>query len=76
MQLDELFESAAKLVLQHGKASTSVIQRYLALGYGRAWRLLGQLEEAGVVGKYHEGETRSILIKNEEELNSILERYE
>ena len=47
---DELFDQAVEVCLQSGKGSTSLIQRRLRVGYGRAARLLDMLEERGVVG--------------------------
>lgn len=47
---DELFEEAKEEVLRAGKASASLLQRRLRVGYARAARLLDILEEAGVVG--------------------------
>jgi S-DNA-T family DNA segregation ATPase FtsK/SpoIIIE len=47
---DELFLSAARVVIQHEQGSTSLLQRRLRVGYSRAARILDQLEQAGVVG--------------------------
>lgn len=47
---DELYESAKKEVLRMGKASASLLQRRLRIGYSRAARLMDELEERGVVG--------------------------
>jgi S-DNA-T family DNA segregation ATPase FtsK/SpoIIIE len=47
---DELYEEAKEAVLQAGKASASLLQRRLRVGYARAARLLDILEEQGVVG--------------------------
>jgi len=46
---DELFDAAVKLISQHDKASSSLIQRRLSVGYARAARILDQLYEAGLV---------------------------
>lgn len=43
---DELFDQAAKLVLEQKRASASLIQRFLSIGYARSARLLDQLEVA------------------------------
>lgn len=48
--LDELFNQAAKFVMEDGKASASLIQRRLSIGYARAARILDQLEHEGYVG--------------------------
>ncbi len=47
---DDLLEEAVKLVIENGRASTSLLQRRLGIGYPRASRLIDQLEEEGVIG--------------------------
>lgn len=47
---DSLFEEAKQIVIESGKASASLLQRRLKIGYARAARLLDELEEAGIVG--------------------------
>lgn len=47
---DMLFEEAKALILETGKASASLLQRRMKVGYARAARLLDELEEAGIVG--------------------------
>src|SRR3989338_4690269 len=47
---DPLFEEAIRTVCQHDRASASLLQRRLSVGYSRAARILDQLEEAGIVG--------------------------
>ena len=47
---DELFRDAAELCIQNGHGSTSLLQRRLRIGYGRAARIVDQLHEAGVLG--------------------------
>lgn len=47
---DEMYEQAREIVQQIGKASSSLLQRKLKVGYARAARLLDMLEERGVVG--------------------------
>lgn len=51
---DPLFTEAVKLFAQYDKASSSLIQRRLSVGYARAARILDQLHDAGLVGA-HEG---------------------
>lgn len=60
---DELFEEAHNLVMQAGKASASLLQRRLKVGYARAARLLDYLEERGIVGPADGAKPREILIK-------------
>jgi DNA segregation ATPase FtsK/SpoIIIE, S-DNA-T family len=59
---DELYEEARDLVIESGKASTSLLQRRLRLGYARAARLIDMLEERGVVGPGEGAKPREILI--------------
>jgi S-DNA-T family DNA segregation ATPase FtsK/SpoIIIE len=47
---DKLFREAAEVVIQHQQGSTSLLQRRLKVGYGRAARIIDQLQSAGVLG--------------------------
>ncbi len=47
---DELFRDAAEVCIQSGQGSTSLLQRRLRIGYGRAARIVDQLHDAGVLG--------------------------
>lgn len=58
---DELFEQAKDTVIQLGRASTSLLQRKLKIGYSRAARLIDLLEEAGIVGPGDGAKPREIL---------------
>jgi S-DNA-T family DNA segregation ATPase FtsK/SpoIIIE len=59
---DSMFDEAVKLVQDLGKASSSLMQRRLKLGYARAARVLDQLEQAGIVGPSNGAKPREILI--------------
>ncbi|MDX1476809.1 MAG: DNA translocase FtsK [Saprospiraceae bacterium] len=72
-ELDEMFEDAARLVVQNQHGSTSMIQRRLKLGYNRAGRIMDQLEAVGVVGPNEGSKAREVLIYNEMELDEFLE---
>lgn len=61
---DQLFEDAIRLICQHDKASASLLQRRLSVGYARAARILDQLEEAGIIGPGEGSKPRDVLIKN------------
>lgn len=61
---DPLFDEAVKLVRDSGKASSSLMQRRLKLGYARAARVLDQLEQAGIVGPSNGSKPREILIEH------------
>jgi hypothetical protein len=63
---DELYEKALEIVFEVGKVSTSLLQRKLSIGYGRAARIVDKMEEEGVVSAPNGCEPRLLLItKNE-----------
>jgi len=64
--IDELFNEAVRVVVQYNRASASLMQRRLSIGYARAARILDQLERAGVVGPGEGAKPRDILISNAE----------
>jgi S-DNA-T family DNA segregation ATPase FtsK/SpoIIIE len=64
---DELFDQAVRVITQHDRASASLIQRRLQVGFNRAARLLEQLEEAGVVGPADGSKPRDVLVRNADE---------
>jgi DNA segregation ATPase FtsK/SpoIIIE-like protein len=64
---DPLVEQAINIVCQYDRASASLIQRKLSIGYARAARLLDQLEELGIVGPGTGSEPRNVLIKDAKE---------
>lgn len=64
---DELFEEAIKIVCQYDRASASLLQRRMSIGYARAARILDQLEEAGIVGPGEGSKPRDVLVRNAEE---------
>lgn len=59
---DELLEEAKEIVLKAGKASTSLLQRRLSIGYGRAAKILDMMEESGIIGPANGSKPREILI--------------
>lgn len=64
---DELFPDAVRTVCQYDRASASLLQRRLKIGYARAARILDQLERTGIVGPAEGSKPRDVLIKNAEE---------
>jgi S-DNA-T family DNA segregation ATPase FtsK/SpoIIIE len=58
---DELFEDAVRLVIDFGKASTSLLQRRLRIGYGRAAHLIDLMERDGIVGPADGPKPREVL---------------
>ncbi len=71
--LDDMFEDAARLIVQNQHGSTSMIQRRLKLGYNRAGRIMDQLEAMGVVGPSEGSKVRDVLIYDEMELERHLD---
>lgn len=69
---DELFEEAARIIVQTQQGSTSLLQRKLKLGYNRAGRIIDQLEAAGVVGPFEGSKAREVLISDEASLEQFL----
>lgn len=74
--IDPLFKLAARLVVAEQKGSTSLIQRKFEIGYNRAGRLMDQLEATGIVGPFEGSKAREVLIKNEHDLENILNRID
>ena len=58
---DELFQDAVRIVLEYGKASTSLLQRRLRIGYGRAAHLIDLMERDGLVGAADGPKPREVL---------------
>ena len=67
---DELFDDAVRLVFEFGKASTSLLQRRLRIGYGRAAHLIDMMERDGLVGQA-EGSKPRELLKSAAWLNEV-----
>lgn len=67
-ETDDLFRDAIDLVCQFDRASASLIQRRLKVGYARAARILDQLEAAGVVGPADGSKPRDVLVQNAAEI--------
>jgi len=69
---DDLFEDAARIVVQQQQGSTSLIQRRLKVGYNRAGRLIDQLEATNIVGPFEGSKARQVLIPDEYALEQFL----
>ncbi|RLD80685.1 MAG: DNA translocase FtsK [Bacteroidetes bacterium] len=69
---DELFEEAARIIVQTQQGSTSLLQRKLKLGYNRAGRIIDQLEAAGIVGPFEGSKAREVIILDEHSLDQFL----
>ena len=64
-ELDSVYEDAVRVVVESGKASTSLLQRRLRLGYGRAARLIDMMEKDGIVGSPDGSRPREVLKRPE-----------
>lgn len=68
-EIDEFFKKSVELVCQYEKASASMLQRRLSVGYARAARIMDQLESAGVVGPLdNSSKGREVLVRSPEEV--------
>jgi S-DNA-T family DNA segregation ATPase FtsK/SpoIIIE len=68
-EIDEFYDEAVKIVVEMGKASTSVLQRRLRIGYGRAASLLDAMERDGIIGPPDGTKPRAVLVNREDYLN-------
>lgn len=59
---DPMYDKACDIVLKNRRASISLVQRHLRIGYNRAARLLEQMEKAGIVSSMHSNGNREILV--------------
>ncbi len=59
---DELYDKAVEIVLTNQRASISLVQRHLRIGYNRAARLLEQMEKSGIVSSMRSNGNRDILV--------------
>jgi S-DNA-T family DNA segregation ATPase FtsK/SpoIIIE len=59
---DALFRQAAEICVQFQQGSTSLLQRRLRIGYGRAARIIDQLHQAGVLGPPDGSKPREVLV--------------
>ena len=61
---DDMWRDAVRVVIEGGKASTSLLQRRLRIGYGRAARLIEEMEEQGIVGSSDGNRPREVLVSS------------
>ncbi len=59
---DDMYKDALRVVVESGKASTSLLQRRLRIGYARAARIIEEMEEQGVIGAADGSRPREVLI--------------
>lgn len=65
---DDLYQDAVRCVIESGKASASLLQRRLRVGYGRASRLIDTMEEQGIIGPADGARPRDVLVSSLEEV--------
>lgn len=73
---DHLFMDAVREVVRYERASASLLQRRLSVGYARAARIIDELEGAGVVGPAEGSKPREVLIADAEEFLANLQKGE
>jgi S-DNA-T family DNA segregation ATPase FtsK/SpoIIIE len=61
-EADPLYDQAVEVVVKHRRASISLVQRHLRIGYNRAARLLEQMEQSGLVSAMSSNGNREILV--------------
>ncbi len=67
MEADPMYDQAVAIVLQHKRASISLVQRHLRIGYNRAARLLEQMERSGLVSSMATNGNRDLLVPKRDE---------
>lgn len=66
---DETFKDAVRVVIAAKKASTSLLQRRLSIGYGRAAKIIDEMEDRGIVGPQNGSKGRQVLISSLDDLD-------
>ena len=69
---DDKFRDAVRVVVERRKASTSMLQTRLGIGYQRAARIIEEMEERGIIGPQNGSKPRDVLISSPEELDELL----
>jgi S-DNA-T family DNA segregation ATPase FtsK/SpoIIIE len=62
MEKDELFDEAARIILETNRGSVSLLQRRLSIGYARASRIIEMMAAAGILGEYKGSQAREVLM--------------
>lgn len=68
---DSAWKEAVEVVINSGKASTSLLQRKLRIGYGRASRLIDMMEDRGIVGPAEGSRPRTVLVSSVEQVFGV-----
>ena len=75
-EADNMLKPAIELAIESGKISTSLIQRRLSLGYGRAAKLIDRMEQMGIVSAPEGQKPRTVLITKEQYMEMVLDHAE
>jgi S-DNA-T family DNA segregation ATPase FtsK/SpoIIIE len=67
---DDMYRDAVRVVVEARKASTSLLQRRLRIGYSRAARIIEEMEEQGIIGAADGSRPRDVLISSMDDLES------
>lgn len=68
---DDLYKDAVRVVMDSGKASASLLQRRLRIGYGRAARIIESMEQQGIIGPADGARPREILINDMNDIDQL-----
>jgi len=68
---DPLLKEAANLIVKNQQASTSLIQRTFSIGYARSGKIIDELERLKIISIFDGTNPRKVLVKDEQQLNSI-----
>jgi S-DNA-T family DNA segregation ATPase FtsK/SpoIIIE len=63
---DPMFDQAVEIIIEWGRGSVSILQRRLAIGYGRASRLVDLMGQAGILGEHKGSQARDVIVTMEE----------
>ncbi len=70
---DDMWKDAVQVVIDNRKASTSLLQRRLRIGYGRASRLIDEMEEQGIVSPANGSKPRDVMVNSAAEVFGVPE---
>ena len=70
---DSKFRDAVKLAIEEGKISTSLMQRRLGVGYGRAAKMIDTMEQMGYVSSQDGNKPRRVLISMDEYMRRVMD---
>ena len=73
---DPLFRAAVELAIESGKISTSLLQRRLSVGYGRAAKLIDKMEQKGIVSAPEGQKPRTVLISRQDYMEMAFKNEE